>query len=602
MKISIKIHDIGSINSIIKECGNLNQLFMDSFDPEETDKKILQLDLTFMIKVSKNDFGEPDYEINSDIPLELVITGKMFKFEVSALGLDFFGRFDDIIYSELLKTHEIDSNFDDTEILREKIKTVNPIESLYYRVKYKQEKDLKYHNHEDLLYIIVTTKEYVKDLEIVKDFLDNFYSTEYAELGTMYLSLPNEYYEKILNDKNINREIRKEIEDRTNTLPSISEIIKLKNLTEIENYYFKIWNNKHVEHVGSIVTTLFSNQLTTENMIKDVLTRYPFETVLSMVLSQKRCPEFIMLKYVELQAYHSIILKNLFTSSLVISKIFNDELKFHINANEINTLIGLIRKHPNTDQFVIKKIADRDQMLGLSNHLDTDENISIILLKVKEFLIGSKKVFIEETLEILKKISKIKELSNDNIQLLNEVNLLLDEHSLIFNNVKNERLKNSFTEEEFTSVILTRNDLYNEIIKKLKNIDQLEILLKLELEQLVSIESASDRLKAIKENPEFLNKENKSIQKILYSYKRDFVHYLNNLLKANQETDLLKILNILNENEGAILDNTIYIHPNDLDILEETAILSNNQEVLNNVLELKRKTANTITLASVVKK
>lgn len=608
MEIILKISNNSIIQGIINDLGVINYFFKESFE----NQKISNLDLSFNVIYELNEYNEPEYEIDINHDLKIEINGKTFKFNVSSLNDDFFAKYDDEIHDQLTRYLENkikDNDKNNFDILKEKIEKVNPIESLYYRVKLKQEKDLSYENQIDLLYYIITCKSYIKDMEVVKDFLDNYYESKYAEVATIYFSLPNHYYERILKDDNVSQAIKKSILERKQRLPSVDEILETKNSNEIEKYYFNIWKNESIENKSEIVNKLLKAGIATENMIFDLEQRYPIEQILSDILRQKKVPEKFLLRYLNVNTYflsklygmtspHILMLENESTSSLIISRFFNEELPLYKELKDIELLIDLVKNHKNTDEMIMKKINDRIEVLSqlkqFFNSLINESDYHVLEALLNDLIIKSKegKIFYQDINFI------IDQFKDKKIEITTNMENQLNELKGIFSNLKeinqlviNKRKEYDFSEEEFTSVLHTRNDVYNDIIRKLKNINQIEELFKTELEQHIPILPASQRLKSIMENEEFQKNKDKNIKKIIYAYKRDFVHYLNNLIKTNNFNELFKIFNMLINNEGYMVDNVISFGPEEISKIEHTItdLNINNEEVLNNVIQLKRK-------------
>lgn len=327
------------------------------FDELSLSKKTSNIEISFLVEFKFNDFNEIEYNILENEKMELVVKNKKYYIDYNNIFAEIFDGFDDDIMEQL---SNIDVSFDDSfEVLKEKIKNTYPIESLYYRIKHREEKGIKYQSRIDLLYYITLQRHLVKDQEIVKDFLDNFYSAKYVDLLLTYMALPKRYYDNAIKDPELNQAIKQEIIKKTEELPAVEEILKTNNFNEIESYYFKIWENDRIPNKSEIVMTLFKKGFTTEAMIRDLLERYDQSMVLSTILVQFKCPEDIMINNIKYPHYIELIISNKNATQNVLHELVNNYHFIIPNEKIFNVLLN----HPNLSDFDKQIILNRNEIM-----------------------------------------------------------------------------------------------------------------------------------------------------------------------------------------------------------------------------------------------
>lgn len=602
MNISIKIIAGNIKKLIISEFAGFNPMLniMNS-----SDEPII---LDFQVNLKLNIHEEFDYTIKENSEIMYKQGDNSFKIPSLYLNENLVDILDDLITAQIDKT-DTNADLEPMEILKGKIESVFPIESLYYRIKLNEEKGVPFEKRVDFLYYIVSQSHKVKDMEIVKDFIVNFYSSQYSLIFTQYASLPLPLYEKALNDPDVSEEIKASIIDVIEKLPPVEDVLRTNNIIEIENYYFKMWKNNNLDREESaIVMAILNKGFLTERMMRDILKRYDEIFVLGHILAQRNCPLDIMLNACNYSQYHFILVENDFTPAIVISKLFNSCIHSNIMTPK-GTIIDKIQKHRNFDNELnikliekrrnfLNKIGGRIGIIRANSNNELNDIIEEINKIIESYnndsLISDYRVYPNEITDCLNNIVQLCEKNNDLMlsdleknQILEDVRHILKKVSIIDEKISMliKAKRNELDVNDITMITNYDNEWVGPILNEIKDPAQINQILSIELKKtqpLSNIKNAKLNLIKNRTDIDFLSNP------VVKNYKQGFINYLNSLYENKEFDKLESLLQMLKNKNGEILDNTISLNSNDIDMLIDNVTDKTQTNILDNLLYLKK--------------
>jgi hypothetical protein len=344
--------------------------------------------------------------------------------------------------------------------LSEQINKAVSLETLYFKIRTDKIVYPSYIKDYILYKLLLENSLKIKEISIVEDFIDTFYQIKYADLILKYPTLSMDYKNKFLNNKNINPVILQDYLNQIDSLPDFFQLLASENLSEISNYYFKMWDNILFDNQSFVVNQLLKYPRTPEPILFDIYTRYAVIFIHQDLLIHSNCPKSILLNYATVPSYISYIIKNPLLDDSIVEKILSAPIDEYSLITTYNTILA----NQNISNDLKKIISQKLAFLTSFNNEDFIKSNSIDywhdLMSGKIF--NNKNISLSEKIFALNRIKKVLNSNefNTSIDLLqSEVEALsaknFPDKKAIENDYITEILNNNITENNKKDIIDT---------------------------------------------------------------------------------------------------------------------------------------------------
>lgn len=486
MRIIFKISNLNQLAQVKEELNALSLCQGEDFT---------HIDLEMNVKnLSLGASGAPSYDIENEV-IELSFSPSQEKCTLSSSQLEqseyLLTLLDELMMEELSKQSQHLFNKKDEQGWKEAVSEMEEIisnspsmDSLYHRVRNSDEWGSK-KNY--FLYKILMNERKVLDVDLVYDFIDNFFEIRFADI-ILHYPLRQEYIQAILSDTSINPVVKEEYAEKNLEAEPVGEILATHSPEIIRNYFFnKLMKLRHKKNFSTEYNAILKSPDTPSDVIEGMTKITDIIFIYDLVLSHPNCPEKLLKQYaLTAPAYGVSIMKNPHTPGYLIHEMVTHDLAYEPEEE----FKALVLTHQNTDLIDKEMIQAKEEKLEVYNKTLSKENLDAMLKDT------SIKFNLNEILDYANKLRRdgqlsmasieaieasIKEVQSKMNHLLEASEIVKDFTSASFNLEKTQVFLNSpaATEEVCTAIIkeelertntFIENPLIDEISKKHPNL------------------------------------------------------------------------------------------------------------------------------------